>query len=165
MKTQIKQVPTYFIDENKIVYNDKGEVITEEKGIVRLMHEGLRRRFKVADLTPLTGGKTLDAEGLPIKNAPEDVPPVEKAPKVKKEKITRGEGVIATIFASITSKPISEVEILDALVVKFPEKSKDSMGKTVKVQICGKARPLRMEKEKKVTFNIEVKDGVKYFSR
>lgn len=163
MKTQIKQAPEYFIDENKVVYNAGGNVITEEKGIVRLQHEGLRRRFKVADLTPLTNGKTMDLD----KNFEPVItdPPVEKAAKVKKEKIARGEGVIATIFTSITTKPISEAEILENLAAKFPEKSKDSMSKTVKVQICGKARPLRMEKEKKVTFNIEIKDGVKYFSR
>jgi len=54
MKTQIKQVPEYFIDENRIVYNAKGDVITEENGVVRLIHEGLRRRFKVSDLTSVS---------------------------------------------------------------------------------------------------------------
>lgn len=166
MKTQIKQAPAYFIDENKVVYNTGGDVMTEENGIVRLLKDGLRRRFKVSELTPLKGGMTMDLDKNlepVIAEAPESTP--EKPPKVKKEKIARGEGVIATIFASIATKPISEEKILEILVAKFPGKSKDSMSKTIKVQICGKTRPLRMEKEKNVTFSIKVKDGVKYFSR
>lgn len=137
MKTQIKQAPNYTI-ENGIVYNSKDEVMTEENGIVRLTVDGLRRQFKVADLTP-----------------------VESVIEEKKEKEP---GVIKTILNLIKSGEVTEEMIINSLVVKFPQKAKESMSKTVRAQLGGKLRPVRMEKENNITFKIETREGVKYYS-
>ena len=75
-------------------------------------------------------------------------------------------GVIASILDIITNAPapVNEDNIVDALFVLFPEKTKDSMRNTVRAQVGGKTQPTRMEQEKKVTFVItspEVKEGEK----
>lgn len=76
----------------------------------------------------------------------------------KKPAVEKGPGVIATILELITKKgPISQEKIVDALVAKFPDREKESMTKTVRAQIGGKKRPLRMETEKKVKFEIDDK--------
>ena len=147
MKTQIKQAPDYTMDENGVIYNSKDEVMTIEDGVVRLTVDGLRRRFKVLDLKPNVSKPNISL----IKES------------VKKEKIQKGEGVIATIQSLITETPITEVEILQHLAAKFPQKISDSMKKTIHVQIGGN-QPTRMEKEKKFTLKIEKKDNIKYFS-
>ena len=83
----------------------------------------------------------------------------EKAPA---KKTITGPGVIAYILEVITKKgPISRERILDELAKKFPDRSKESMGKTVMAQIGGKKRPTRMEKERKVKFSID--DEGRYF--
>ena len=150
MKNQIKQAPDYTIDEDGIVYNSKGKEMTNETGVVRLTVDGLVRRFKVSDLKIVLNSSTAKV-------------PEAEIPEVKKEKTPKGEGVIATIQSSITQIPISQEEILNILVNKFPLKAKDSMKKTVHVQIGGK-QPTRMEREKGISFQIEVKQNIKFYS-
>ena len=68
-------------------------------------------------------------------------------------------GVIASILEFIDkSGPISKNQIHKRLVKRFPDRNPDSMKKTIACQITGKKRPLRMEKEKGVKFDID-KDG------
>lgn len=79
-------------------------------------------------------------------------------PKIKKV------GVIQMIFNSIDEAPISMEGILKVLVKKFPDKNPKSMMNTIKAQIGTSKRPTRMERERKVTFVIEMKDNIKFFS-
>ncbi len=68
----------------------------------------------------------------------------------------KGPGVISSILDIIKEKgPICIENIGKRLAVKFPDRSPASMLKTVKAQIGGKKRPLRLEAEKKVKFIIE----------
>lgn len=75
----------------------------------------------------------------------------------KKEKKV---GVIATILNTITNakKPVTKAQILKVLVKNFPDRSEASMAKTINAQIGSSKRPLRMEKEKNVTFVIVEND-------
>lgn len=94
-----------------------------------------------------------EAEAKPKK---EKVGGAAKSAKEKKEKVDKGPGVIASILDIIKSaKPpgITKVEILDALVVAFPDREKEKMAKTVAVQLSGK-NGCRMETEKGVTFKV-----------
>lgn len=92
-------------------------------------------------------------------------PPKKKATAKKKaaagkknagEKKEKKPGVIATILDMITAKPMTEDQIVAALVKKFPDRLEESMRKTVKVQL-----PNRMSKEKGVNI---VKDDKGKFS-
>jgi hypothetical protein len=60
-------------------------------------------------------------------------------------------GVISGIIDLIREQPKTQDEIVEGLVVLFPERSAESMRNTVKAQLSGQ-HPLRIEKEK----NIEV---------
>lgn len=78
-----------------------------------------------------------------------------KTPKVKKV------GVIQTIFNSIEAGPVTQAVILKKLVKAFPDKAEASMQNTIKAQIGSKKRPVRMEREKKITFVIVEAEGKK----
>jgi len=90
-----------------------------------------------------------------------------KEPKEKKEKKPKGPGVIASILEVITNaeKPgVAQSDILAELKKRFPEKVEKSMINTIRAQIGSNKRPLRMEKEKGVEFEItENKDKVKLY--
>lgn len=100
------------------------------------------------------------------KDAKEKAPKEEKAPKQKEAKEDKKPGVIASILEIIQNakNPVSESEILEQLVKRFPDRTSASMLKTIKAQLGGKNQPLRMEQEKNVTFVItqtEAKEGEK----
>lgn len=156
MKKTIQQAPDYTMDEKGTVRNAKGAIIPKKDGSVVLILNGKTPTpFKVADLTTVE-----PAEGDP---EPGEVKK-EKKEKVKKDKVEKGPGVIATILTLITEKgPISKAEIMKGLVKKFPDREEIAMGKTVTVQITGKTHPVRMEKEKGVTFLITTKDEVNFY--
>ena len=80
-----------------------------------------------------------------------------KASDKKKEKKTKGPGVIATIFDTIASakKPVTKKDIHKVLVKTFPERDPDAMKKTINAQIGGRKQPTRLEKSKKATFKIK----------
>ena len=81
--------------------------------------------------------------------------PKEEAPKTTNKKNTPG--VIASILEFIqkaSAEGINIKEISDKLAKRFPDRKIDAMTKTIKAQIGGKKSPCRMEKEKKVKFNI-----------
>lgn len=106
------------------------------------------------------------AEAEATKKAKEEAKAKEKAEKDAKKLEAKKPGVIASILDIITNAavPVNEDNIVDALAVLFPEKTKDSMRNTVRAQVGGKTQPTRMEQEKKVTFVItspEVKEGEK----
>lgn len=64
-------------------------------------------------------------------------------------------GVIVTIFNIIKDEgPINKDVILTKLAKKFIDRDPDKMKNTIQIQIGGKKRPLRMEREKKVKFEI-----------
>lgn len=82
------------------------------------------------------------------------------AAKKAKADTPKPAGVIATIFDQIKGAKagkngVTESEILAALVAARPDKESDSMLKTIKAQIGSNKRPVRMEREKEVTFVIE----------
>jgi hypothetical protein len=84
--------------------------------------------------------------------------PVKDKGKKSKEGKAAGPGVIATIFDLIKTKaPITIPAIKEALAVQFADRDQAKMAKTVYAQIGGKKRPLRMETEKNVTFEINDK--------
>jgi len=87
--------------------------------------------------------------------------------KAKVQAAKKKPGVILNILSVITDakKPVTEEQILSKLVAAFPKREEKSMRSTIKAQIGGKKRPLRMEQEKTVIFNIVVNAaGVKSFS-
>jgi hypothetical protein len=65
-------------------------------------------------------------------------------------------GVIASILDFITAseKAVTQAQILEHLTLEFPKREESSMLSTIKAQIGGKKRPLRMEREKQVIFEI-----------
>jgi hypothetical protein len=71
----------------------------------------------------------------------------EAKPEVSKQSPFQGVGIIATIVSLVESADkktgITKEQILDALAVKFPERDKARMGKTVQVQV-----PARITKER-----------------
>jgi hypothetical protein len=100
------------------------------------------------DLTPATW-KTLKKLGWkdtkPAKAAaPVKASKADKTPKAPKE--PKGPGVISTILEVLQKgKPVTKEAILAVLVKRFPDRSQESMGKTVNVQV-----PNRIAKEHKV---------------
>jgi len=81
-------------------------------------------------------------------------------PKLKKI------GVIETIFQLIKNEsPISNLEIWDKLIQKFPERNPEKMYNTLKLQIMTNKRPVMMERVRNVEFVIEKRDTqIKIFS-
>ena len=76
-------------------------------------------------------------------------------------------GVIARILSVIaeSKKPVTQSQILEVLKAEFPKREEKSMLNTIKAQIGGKKRPLRMEREKRVILSVvENKAGVKSYS-
>jgi len=86
-----------------------------------------------------------------------------KATKEKsKKKDKQSIGVIGTILEVIKTKgPIDKEEIHKILVKEFPERNAEAMKKTLNVQIGGKKRPLRIEKDKKI--ELVISDDKKFF--
>ena len=79
----------------------------------------------------------------------------------------RRPGVIQTILdvIKVSDKPLTQTMILAKLMEQFPDRKESSMTNTIKAQIGGKKRPLRMEVEKQVIFEIvENAAGVKSYS-
>ena len=103
------------------------------------------------------------------KKTPTKKTATKKAPK--KKAATKKEskpGIIVTILALVTEATgdgITEEDILKHLVKTFKDKKKDSMANTIKAQIGSKKRPCRMERERKLTFDVteKGKDKVRYF--
>lgn len=88
---------------------------------------------------------------------PKPAAKVDKPAKEKKTKAPKGPGVIATIATAIEEageNGISKDEILEKLVVAFPDREADRMKKTINVQV-----PARISKEK---FKVGVENG-RYF--
>lgn len=89
------------------------------------------------------------------------------AKKAEEQAKKKRPGVIASIlnFISSSDKPVNQSQILAHLKTEFPNREEKSMLNTIKAQIGGKKRPLRMEREKRVIFNIvENKAGVKTYA-
>lgn len=102
-----------------------------------------------------------------IKEKQEAEAKIKAEEKAKKEAEKKKPGVIKTILETIrkSEKPINEATILEELVKEFPKREASGMQKTIKAQIGGKKRPLRMEREKKVIFDIkENNSGVRTYS-
>lgn len=75
-------------------------------------------------------------------------------------------GVIARILSVIAEAktPVTQSQILEVLKSEFPKREEKSMLNTIKAQIGGKKRPLRMEREKRVILGVsENKAGVKSY--
>jgi len=87
-----------------------------------------------------------------LKEPKKSAPKKSKEPKVSAPKKV---GVIQTIFNSIDGTPKTLEQLTAILVKSFPEKTMDSMRNTIKTQIGSSKRPVRMEREKNVTFKIE----------
>lgn len=76
--------------------------------------------------------------------------PVKSTKKTSKKK-----GVIVTIVECITNERMTREQILENLIVAFPERNAESMAKTIKVQV-----PNRIKREKKVQIS-ETEKGFK----
>lgn len=74
-------------------------------------------------------------------------------------------GVIASIQKLLTAEPKSQEQILKELVTLFPERSEESMRNTVRAQLGGSNRPLRIERERNFTLIISNEnDSTKKYS-
>lgn len=83
----------------------------------------------------------------------------EKAKKIAEKKRP---GVILSILDKIRKagdKGTNEAKIIEELIAEFPSRDEKSMRNTVKAQIGGRKRPLRMEIERKVVFNIKTNEA------
>lgn len=82
----------------------------------------------------------------------------QKAKEKAEAKANKPPGVIASIleFVKTSEEKINYEGILAKMQERFPERSSDSMMKTIKAQLGGKKQPTRMEKEKGVEFKIEM---------
>lgn len=58
---------------------------------------------------------------------------------------------------------ISQYDILNKLITIFPDKSKESIFKSISIQILGTCRPTKMERERGITFEIIKKNNIKFF--
>lgn len=87
-----------------------------------------------------------------------DKPAQPGAPKKKR--------VIETILSIIQRSPdkLTQEEILEQMVKEFPERKKDSMASTIRVQLNLTKRPCRMEREKNVEFEIARKGETTFYS-
>jgi hypothetical protein len=101
--------------------------------------------------------EALEALGVKL---PWDKKEVEKEkekekPPIKKAGGKNEPGIIASILEFISaSEGIQISKIHEKLIARFADRDSKAMLKTIKAQIGGKKRPCRMEREKKVTFNI-----------
>lgn len=151
--------------EASVALNDSG-LLSEKLKVVAIAKNDLQAEFvtamveledaEVPEVAVKLYKKIVDAEKKP--EEPDDVPEDEDAygkPKAGKESET-SPGVIGTILQVIADKgPVSKGDILAKLIQAFPERDPDKMAKTLNCQISGKKRPLRMEREKGVTFTID----------
>ncbi len=151
----------------------------EKKQIKGILDSREKKRKEISSILEKNQPKNkIEPKKEPKKSAPEsnlkvvknelnkkDKPVQKKIKPVKsQEKKEKKPGVIQTIFDSITDKPITEDELIFILGALFPDRQKKSMINTIKVQIAGKKRPTRMEREKNISFMIEEIEGVKYYS-
>jgi hypothetical protein len=71
----------------------------------------------------------------------------------EKASSTKGVGVIATIISLIKDKgPITKEQILEALIINFPDRKKDSMKNTLQIQV-----PNRLNREKGLNIKLSEK--------
>ena len=108
-----------------------GEVISDEE---------VREAFEALGIVA--------AEDVEEAAAESTAKPTRKQPKdaATKKEAFKGPGVIATIVSMIEKAGkdgVSKEEILNELVAKFPDRAKDSMAKTINVQV-----PNRISKER-----------------
>jgi len=135
---------------------------TQEKKSNNLKSKKMSTETKEAKKAPVKKtpivGSTKEAKKAPVKKAKKaavKAPAVKTPKKVEKKK---GPGVIASILEFVQSGPIKESDILKKLSKRFPDRDKESMSKTIKAQIGSNKRPVRMEREKNLTFVIEVNE-------
>jgi len=76
----------------------------------------------------------------------------------------QGVGIIASIVEIIKAGPVTLAQIKEQLAERFPDRSPESMGGTVVAQCGGKQRPLRIERERKVTLKIDGEGADRKFS-
>ena len=189
----IKGHSTYAIIEGVVVNAQSAAAIQVKNGKVALTSdEGIKSWLSVAELLSEAGVAAPVADSAAKAEAKVDAKAEKAAAKAaakaakdaekeaaKAEKLAAKEakaaekakpkapGVIATVLNTITeaSAPVSQEQIADALAVAFPDKARASMENTVRAQIGGKTQPVRMEKEKNVSFEITADaEGVKYYS-
>tara|TARA_R110001599_G_scaffold147483_2_gene330981 strand:+ start:653 stop:1258 length:606 start_codon:yes stop_codon:yes gene_type:complete len=87
-------------------------------------------------------------------------------PAAKKGAFFKHVGVIQVIcnIVSASETGITAEGILDQLVKLFPQRERASMQNTVRAQIGRKQQPTRMERERKITFDITTSlDGIKFY--
>jgi len=140
-----EQMTNDIVEVGTKVLRDSDEVSEETRALIATL-------TGTEDTTP-TKGSTKKANPKPKNTAggKKGVAPPKKV------------GVIAFILTSIIKakkKGITKDEILAALCDQFPDREEASMKKTVQAQVGGKKSPTRMEREKKVEFNISDKGKI-----
>lgn len=177
-EVRLTEAVNYTINEEGVIRNKVAKTnVTVENGKVKLMNLGKRKEYDVEELKAKYFPTEKGAEPSEDKKPKEDKksksdkdhkedkkPKDEKKPKEQKTPAVVKEvklGVIATILECIKTGPTTEAAIVKKLVESFPEKVEASLANTVRAQIGSSKRPVRMEKEKEVTFEIVVDEKTK----
>lgn len=139
-KSTVASIKTDLIDAGKeLLAEDESKLSDQSKEVLTLL--GIKLPFKKEEKLGKTGETKKPGK-----------------PAIKKAGGKNGPGVIASILEFISkSKSITITKIHEKLTARFADRDADAMMKTIKAQIAGKKSPCRMEREKKVTF--EIKDG------
>lgn len=154
MKTLIKKYEKNSNDDLREMLKGKDLSVTDKAAINSVLKA---RQTGKGGVDKPASKATPKAKATPAKKEKAAKKP--KAPKVKKV------GVIQTIFNTIEKGATTEAKILTVLSKAFPDKTPETMQNTIKAQIGSKKRPMRMEREKNVTFTIaESKKGIRTFS-
>lgn len=152
MKAKMEQYKKESTEDLNTILGAEGTSATEKAAIRQVLKERVKSEGD-SQLKVVGDKNKASAKKAPAKKEETKKPAVKKV------------GVIATIFNAISAKEVTEAQILAKLKKSFPEKVDTSMMNTIRAQIGSNKRPVRMEKEKNVTFVINVsKKGVKSYS-
>ncbi len=171
------------VKKNKVtIKNENGDMKTVSVGYLLTLCEasGSGEDAKEESVDDLADKaiKRVESEKKETPKGSTKKPAAKTTPAKAKPNTPKGPGVIATILECIQNAKkgkdgVTFEQILATLVKKVKGREKDSMNATIKAQIGSSKRPLRMEREKKVTFEVvevEVNKGkknaktVKHFS-
>jgi len=112
---------------------------------------------RVDQVEPVSGTQEAEPQEEPQEDPEPRVEEPEEKPKPQPAARGKGKpGVIQSILETIREKgPVTKEQILEELTRRFPDRNTKSMRSTIQVQIGGKKRPLRLEREKGVTLLVE----------
>ena len=146
----------------------KGTATTKKAVHADSKNESKNTKKTTAEVVKKAKETTVWAEKMAVIKANQEAEAKLKAEQKAKEQAEKKRpGVIVSIldFIKSSKKPVTQAQVLAHLEVEFPKRETKSMTNTIKAQIGGKKRPMRMEREKQVIFDVvENKAGVKSYS-